>query len=244
MTTNSQARESLNFSTGNPILAGGKFAPIIWDDVGLDYQTVVISINSTGAGSQLTIFQSSDANNIASSQVISISAGSLYSNSFPLYARFFKMRIDNTSMTNQTTLNCQVIFKPSYVPNSSGVGADVNITNTYLPVSQYGVWDVNTQTTKNSSSIWDNAVISSSNVSSNFVSASGNNQSISIFGNSSNATTISILVSNNNTNYYTTQYAYNVAQNSDFGFSLILPFKYLKLSSSDATTITANSCWC
>jgi hypothetical protein len=244
MTTNSQARESLNFSTGNPILAGGKFAPIIWDDVGLDYQTVVISINSTGAGSQLTIFQSSDANNIASSQVISISADSLYSNSFPLYARFFKMRIDNTSMTNQTTLNCQVIFKPSYVPNSSGVGADVNITNTYLPVSQYGVWDVNTQLTKGSTAIWNNAVVGAGAVSTNFATANGNNQSVSIFGNSSDATTIAILVSNNNSTYYATQYTYSIAENSDFGFSLVLPFKYLKLSSSDATTLTANACWC
>lgn len=243
MTTNSQARESLNFSTGFPIPAGSKFAPIIWDDVGLDYQTVVISINSTGAGSQLTIYQSSDANNIASTQVITISAGSLYSNSFPLYARFFKMRIDNISMTNQTTLNCQVIFKPSYVPNSIGVGADVNITNSFIPVSQYGVWSL--EPTKTSSSIWNNTVVDSGDYSTNYANANAiNNQSVSVFGHSSNPTIVSIVVSNDNINYFTTQYSYNVLEDSDFGFSLTLPFKYLKLSSSEATTITASVCYC
>jgi len=161
----------------------------------------------------------------------------------PIILPFVYFTVRNGTTTNQTVLNFSVGFKNSAF-STAGTGADVNITNTYLPVSQYGVWDVNTQLTKGSTAIWDNAVVGAGDVSTNFASANQNNQSVSIFGNSSNATTVSILVSNDNTNYYTTQYAYNVLENNDFGFSLVLPFKYLKLSSSDATTISANACWC
>ena len=161
----------------------------------------------------------------------------------PIILPFVYMTVRNGTTTNQTVLNFSVAYKNSAF-STAGTGADVNITNTYLPVSQYGVWEVNTQLTKGSTAIWNNAVVGAGDVSINFATASENNQSVSIFGNSSDATTVSILVSNDNTNYYTTQYTYSIAENSDFGFSLVLPFKYLKLSSANATTLTANACWC
>lgn len=138
------SRESLNFSTAEPILAGRFFAPNRWDDL-LDYSSVLININSIGAGTKLTIYQSSNQVNISSEQEINISDGELYSNSFQLYARFFKLRLDNPDLTDQTALNCQVIFRQNYVPAiANGTGTDVNITNTQIPVSQYGSWSTNT----------------------------------------------------------------------------------------------------
>lgn len=171
------------------------------------------------------------------------------SNSFTTYTlkpqcKYFKLTLTATSnidnLTVQTIYKSNVSFKPS-----GGTGTDVNVTNTFLPVSQYGTWNVNIPITKQSAGIWNNTVVNAGDVSSNYADAhDANNQSLSIFGNSTSAITVSILVSNDNLTYYNTQYTYDVKASSDFGFSLILPFKYLKLSSSDATTISASACWC
>jgi len=170
------------------------------------------------------------------------------SNSFITYTlkpqcKYFKLTLTATSDIDNLTV--QTIYKSNVSFKTSGTGTDVNVTNTFLPVSQYGTWNVNIPITKLSASIWDNAVVNGGDISTNYADAhDANNQSVSIFGHASDATTIAILVSNDNTTYYKTQYTYIITQDSDFGFSLILPFKYLKLSSSNATTISASVCFC
>jgi hypothetical protein len=124
------SRESINFNTVSPILAGGIFAPQVWDDV-LNYSSVLVSLNSIGAGTQLTLYQSPDRVNVSSTEILNIADGELYTNSFPIYSRFFKLRLDNTTVSNQTALNLQVIYKSQYVL-SSGLDVDANITNQYL----------------------------------------------------------------------------------------------------------------
>lgn len=135
----------------------------------------------------------------------------------PVILPYVYFTVRNNTETNQTVLNFSVSYKNAAYSISS----------------------------KQSATIWDNAVVNPNDVSSNYINASlANNQSVSIFGSSSDATTITILVSNDNLTYYDTQYTYDAKASSDFGFSLVLPFKYLKLSSSGATTITASACWC
>jgi hypothetical protein len=162
----------------------------------------------------------------------------------PIILPYVYFTVRNSSVSNQTILNFSVAYKNSAF-STAGTGADVNITNAFLPVSQYGTWDVNTQPTKFSTPIWDNAEIGGGDISTSYANAKlTNNQSVSIYGHSSNATILTILVSSGDNNFYYTQYTYTILEDSDFGFALTLPFKYLKLASSEATTITANVCWC
>jgi hypothetical protein len=162
----------------------------------------------------------------------------------PIILPYVYFTVRNSSGSNQTVLNFSVAYKNSAFA-TAGTGADVNITNAFLPVSQYGDWNVNTQLTKFSTPIWDNAVVGAGDVSTNYANAKLlNNQSVSIYGHSSNATTLTILLSSGDNNFYYTQYTYNILEDSDFGFALVLPFKYLKLASSEATTISASVCWC
>jgi hypothetical protein len=162
----------------------------------------------------------------------------------PIILPYVYFTVRNSSGSNQTVLNFSVAYKNSAFA-TAGTGADVNITNAFLPVSQYGTWNVNTQLTKFSTPIWDNAVVGAGDVSSNYANAKLlNNQSVSIYGHSSNPTTLTILVSSGDNNFFYTQYTYNILEDSDFGFALVLPFKYLKLASSEATTISASVCWC
>ena len=162
----------------------------------------------------------------------------------PIILPYVYFTVRNSSVSNQTILNFSVAYKNSAF-STAGTGADVNITNAFLPVSRYGTWDVNTQLTKFSTPIWDNTVVGAGDVSTSYANAKlTNNQSVSIYGHSSNATILTILVSSGDNNFYYTQYTYNILEDSDFGFALTLPFKYLKLASSEATTITASVCWC
>jgi hypothetical protein len=233
--------ESKLNTSNTPLNTGGLFIGA-YESV-VEFSSIVLSIYSD-TETTISCYQSLNkqlANVSVFTGVASVQSTFIIS---PIILPYVYFTVRNSSGSNQTVLNFSVAYKNSAFA-TAGTGADVNITNAFLPVSQYGAWNVNTQLLKSSSSIWDNAVVGAGDVSANYANANAiNNQSISVFGHSSNPTIISILVSNNNINYYYTQYTYNIPEDSDFGFALVLPFKYLKLASSEATTISASVCWC
>lgn len=210
----------------------------------VDFSEIDVSINAEGDYEVQFLFSIDKISIITSSTLtFTYSADSFFNYKLPPQCRYFKLSFLATS--NIDNLTIQTIYKSNILYKPGGTGTDVNITNAFLPVSQYGVWDVSIPITKASASIWNNAVVGAGDVSTNYADAhDANNQSVSIFGHSSNPTTITLLASNDNTNYYYTQYNYNVLEDADFGFALTLPFKYLKLSSSAATTISASVCYC
>ena len=204
-------RESLNFSTANPILANGFFAPIIWDDC-LNFNSVVLSLNCTGAPVVLTVEQSSDRVNISSTETVNIYANELYNNSFQLYARFFKLRLDNPSGTNQTSLNCQVIFKNLVVPQNNIRSAQV-----FSPATSTGV----------------NGVSASINLNQR-------NATLTIFGNIDSGTVLTLQFSNDDVNYYDSQYSLTASSGQNFGFSVpTSSIYYIRLKSSNDVNILA-----
>ena len=228
----------LNTST-IPLNTGGLF--IGGYESVVAYSSIVVSIYSD-TETTISCYQSlnkQQANVSVFTGVASVQSTFIIS---PIILPYVYFTVRNSSVSNQTILNFSVAYKNSAF-STAGTGADVNITNAFLPVSQYGSWSL--EPTKTSSSIWNNAVVGAGDYSTNYANANAiNNQSVSVFGHSLNPTIVSIVVSNDNINYFTTQYSYNVLEDSDFGFALTLPFKYLKLSSSEATTISANVCFC
>jgi hypothetical protein len=208
----------------------------------VDFCEIDVSVNAEGNYSIQFDFSVDKITIISSStQTFTYDAEPFFNYKLTPQCKYFKLTL--TATTNIDNLTVQTIYKSNVSFSASGVGADVNITNAFIPVSQYGTWAL--EPTKNSNSIWNNAVVGAGDISANYANANAiNNQSVSVFGHSSNATILTILVSNNNINYHYTQYTYNVLEDADFGFALTLPFKYLKLSSSEASTITASVCWC
>jgi hypothetical protein len=203
----SSSRESLNFSTASPLLAGGFFAPNRWDDL-LDYSSILININCLGAGCRLTIYQSSNQVNISDEQEIIISAGELYSYSFPLYARFFKLRLDNPNLANQTALNCQVIFRQNYIPSS---------------------------TAKGNALLW-NAITGVNGVSSILDLSTANQQNITFYGIVNGATTLTVQFSYDGITFYKSQYTYTLSTAGDVGFNITAVAPYCRLISSNNVT--------
>jgi hypothetical protein len=210
----------------------------------VDFCEIDVSVNAEGNYSIQFDFSVDKITTISSStQTFTYGAEPFFNYKLTPQCKYFKLTL--TATTNIDNLTVQSIYKSNVSYKPGGTGADVNITNSFIPVSQYGEWNVNTQLTKFSTSIWDNAVIGAGDVSSNYANAKVlNNQSVSIYGHSSNATTLTILLSSGDNNFFYTQYTYTILEDSDFGFALVLPFKYLKLASSEATTISASVCWC
>ena len=208
----------------------------------VDFCEIDVSVNAEGNYSIQFDFSVDKITTISSStQTFTYGAEPFFNYKLTPQCKYFKLTL--TATTNIDNLTVQTIYKSNVSFSASGIGADVNITNAFIPVSQYGTWAL--EPTKNSNSIWDNAVVGAGDVSANYANANAiNNQSISVFGHSLNPTIVSILVSNDNISYFTTQYTYTTLEDADFGFALTLPFKYLKLSSSAATTISANVCFC
>lgn len=177
----------------------------------LDFAEILISIHCDKGYTLSYIFSQDKINtDYSETKTITASQETLFFK-VPVHERYFKLQI-TASDGDMEVLNVQTIYKTS---------------TTY-------------ELNKNYATIWDNASVNAGDISPNFLNASSsNNQSVSIFGSSSQATTLSILLSNEPTNFKYTQYTYDINSDSDFGFSLVLPFRYLTLSTSNASIISA-----
>lgn len=203
-------RESLNFSTSNPIRAGGIFAPQVWDDL-LDFSSVILSINCTGAPVLVNLYQSSNRINVNFNQSIAIYPNQLYNTSIQLYSRFFKLELINPSGTNQTGLNCQVIFKSAFPSQNS-----IKSALLFDPANSTGINGVSASVLINQNTI------------------------MTIFGNISDTTNLTIQFSNDNVNFYDSQYSITVSSETDFGYSVpSSSVYYVRLKSSEDVNILA-----
>ena len=129
-------RQSINFSTATPLPANGIFAPQIWDDL-LEFSSIVLSINCSGAPVIVNIYQSSDRININFSESFTIYPDALYNNTIQLYTRFFKLELVNPTGTNQTALQCSVIFKSQF-PSKNTIKSAL-LFNSAIPTGVDGV---------------------------------------------------------------------------------------------------------
>jgi hypothetical protein len=203
-------RQSINFSTATPLPANGIFAPQIWDDL-LDFSSIVLSVNCSGAPLLVNLYQSSDRININFSETLTIYPDSLYNNTIQLYTRFFKLELLNPTETNQTALQCSVIFKSAYP----------------------------TQNSIKSALLFDSAIPTGTDGVSNSVLIN-RNCILTIFGNISDTTNLTIQFSNDNENYYDSQYSITVSGSTDFGYSVpASSIFYVRLKSSANVNILA-----
>lgn len=205
------SRESINFNTVSPILAGGIFAPQVWDDV-LNYSSVLVSLNSIGAGTRLTLYQSPDRVNVSSTQIFNIADGELYTNSFPIYSRFFKLRLDNTTISNQTSLNLQVIFKPLYVQPNNAI-------------------------LKGKTTLWATLASGTGGVSPSLDLSDKLVNTLTIFGNVSAVTKLILQFSSDNITYYDSQYSINITAAGDYGFSVNTSPFFIRVKSTQNAAI-------
>jgi hypothetical protein len=164
---------------------------------------------------QITAYQSLNRAIVEQTQY-STSAGVPFTYNVQLNQPYVYFTVRNTSNSAMTYLQFSVIYQPISIPN----------------IAKY------------SATIWLNAVVGAGDVSSAYLDASQHaNSVLSIFGHASAPTTVGMRVSNDGILWFYNQYTTTVPDDSDFGFAVSLPFKYVRLYSSAACTITAMACW-
>ena len=221
---------SIYNSTNKPLLAFDVFEGLFYDNI-LEFAEINISINCD-VGYTIYYIYSQDKVNIdfIETEIVAASALTNFIKK-QVFNRYFKLKIEATD-GDMTVLNAQTIYKTSITYSTSGIGADVNIISQSAGLAQEStLLNINAaQKTVVSGLVWNNAAVLLNGVSAAVAAINiyGCN-SVSIFGNTDTTTTIAIQLSNDNVNYYTTQYAYTINTVGDFGFSLLMPFKYIRL---------------
>ena len=191
-----------------------------------------ISINCD-VGYTITYIYSQDKINInyVDTEIIPASATTTFIKK-SVYDRYFKLKIEATD-GDMTNFNLQTIYKTNIsfdennaignnvniIAQSAGLGLDTTLQS--INAGQKTIGDLK---------IWNNASVLINGVSS-VAAAKGiyGSNFVSVFGNCDTATTLIIQLSNDNVTFYKTQYAYTINTIGDFGFSLQIPFKYLRL---------------
>jgi hypothetical protein len=246
---------SIYNSTTIPLLAGESFEGLIYDNI-LEFAEINISVNCDVGYTIFYIYSQNKINyDFIQTETIAASAQTTFIRRQVLN-RYFKIRIEATD-GDMTSLNVQTIYKPTISYQvGSGVSSDVNVLNfpSVQPVSgtvSISNSSINTkitdqtaglsldstlqsinegQKTVGGGKVWDlaNVVLNgvSSTITGNLVYGSNY---LSIYGYSDTTSTITIQLSNDNINFYKTQYTYNLSVAGDFGFSVQMPFKYMRL---------------
>lgn len=135
---------SIYNSTIIPLGSGETFLGSVYDNI-LDFAEIDISI-LCDTGYTLTYIYSQDKVNVnfTSEHVIPMSATTTFLK-IPVLDRYFKLKIKATDGT-MSFLNVQTIYKTVITFSGQGVGVDVNVTNAFIPASQYGTWTVDVAT--------------------------------------------------------------------------------------------------
>lgn len=126
-------------------------------------------------------------------------------------ARFFYINIDNNSGITRT-LHLQTIMK-----------SETNI---------------NCRGNKN---LWNNSTVAINGVSNSVLLTTLNVKQLTFYGSVNSATTLTVQYSNDNTNYFSSQNSYKITgiNGADFGFTINCNANFIRLISSNASTITA-----
>ena len=222
---------SIYNSTTSPLNNGDIFEGQVYDNI-LDFAEINISINCD-VGYTITYIYSQDKINInyIDTEIIPASAITTFIKK-SVYDRYFKLKIEATN-GDMTIFNLQTIYKTNIsFDENNAIGNNVNIVaqsaglglDTTLQTINAG------QKTIGDLKIWNNASVLLNGVSS-VAAAKGiyGSNFVSIFGNCDTTTTLIIELSNDNITFYKTQYSYSINTVGDFGFSLQIPFKYLRL---------------
>lgn len=162
---------------------------------------------------------------------------------------YFSVR--NSTANNQTLLNFSVMYKDAYIP-SNDVNNNVNITNTQIPVSQNGNWNIavnNFPTTqpisgsvsitaiaKGNSTLWDLVSTGINGTSSSLNLSNATQTNITFFGMVSGATNLIVQFSLDGTSFYSSQYSYNVSTAGEIGFNIQASPYYCRLLSTNDIT--------
>lgn len=203
-------RLSVNLSTNKPLMAGGFFIPLRWDDL---YEFPGITLNiKADTKMTLTLYESPDATNISCQTEYTIDANQPLNLQFNLNARYFKLKLINDDLINaQTVLNLQVIYSSTRI-------------NSIINSGQFKIWNNKTLSLPNGVSAMFN---------SNF-----KNQLFTFYGDSSEITNLIVQMSNDGETWYNTQTKYTMAEAGNFGFSVSGCCKFIRLLSAEQTTIT------
>ena len=80
--------------------------------------------------------------------------------------------------------------------------------------------------------LWDASILANG-VTNYYYNTSGYKY-VTLYGNAPSVTDLALQVSPDGTTWYTTQYVYSLSTAGNFGYSLTIPFKFLRVKSSDA----------
>lgn len=201
-------RLSVNLSTNNPLEALQSIIPPRWDDL-INYPNIIINLKGDSK-MELTLYESSNERAISNEKKYIIDANSDFNIRFQLNARFFKLKLTNIDVVNQSTLNLQVIYTANeIIEKDSG-----------------------------SFKIWDNKTLSSSNLPSTAYNSHYKNSLFTFYGNSSASTVLTVQISNDGITWFNSQTTYTLTTAGNFGFTFSGVCNYIRLMSSSATTIT------
>lgn len=135
---------SIYNSTITPLDSGETFTGSVYDNI-LDFAEINISI-LCDVGYTINYIYSQDKVNVnfTNTEVVPMSATTNFFR-ISVLDRYFKLQIIASDGT-MAILNVQTIYKSVITYSDAGSGVDVNVTNAFIPASQYGTWTVDVAT--------------------------------------------------------------------------------------------------
>ncbi len=204
----------------------------------LNFSTIEVSVKTDTIYDISVIYSADGTNNefIENISMVAVSADTLFYK-FEPKMRYFKIKLENTDITNQTELSLQCLLKSSFVYSvASGGASNVNIIS---PLSGGGVAVTNSDITNIYNVVNSRGTVqlyngSTATPSSSLNLSNVNNKSITVYGSVDAGCILTLEMSNNNINFYKSQYSYTLASLGDFGFCIagFCP-KYLRVSSNN-----------
>ena len=155
---------------------------------------------------EIKLHQSSDKTAVAVETIDYFAGSGVLDLTRQVTGSFFYITVRNLGV-DQTQLSLQTIYKVQSAINPPYV-ADV--------------------------SLW-NASILANGVTNYYYNTSGYKY-VTLYGDASDVTDLALEVSADGASWYTTQYVYSLTTAGNFGYSLTIPFKFLRIKASDAQT--------
>lgn len=225
----------------------------------LNFSTIEISVK-TNTIYDLSIVYSADGANdefTETTSVVIVSTDTLFYK-FEPKMRYFKIKLENTDVSNQTELSLQCLLKSSFVYSLASGGGGTSNVNIVSPLNG-GAVDIagsvsiagsvavtnsditniyNVVNSKTSSSLWNANVTGVNGVSTSVNLSTKNIKNLTFMGNCNGATLLTVQFSSDGSNWYDSQYAYTLSASGDVGFNIPCCPNYVRLKSSASVTAT------
>lgn len=226
----------------------------------LNFSTIEVSVK-TDTIYDLSIVYSADSANdefTETTSVVIVSTDTLFYK-FEPKMRYFKIKLENTDVSNQTELSLQCLLKSSFVYSVASGGGGTSNVNIVSPLNGGAVDIAGTVSVSNFPptqpvSIAGSVAVTNSDITNiyNVVNSRGtaqlyngstaspssvlnlsnvNNKSVTVYGSVDAGCILTLEMSNNNINFYKSQYSYTLVSSGDFGFCIagFCP-KYMRVS--------------